>query len=99
MPKPHPELVDYYADVFAPLGPVEVGRLFGGWRYAIGGRAFAFLVAGALYYRVTDPALRTALEAGGSRPFSYGKKGGQVTVTKFMSAPATRKAKARPPIA
>lgn len=87
MAKPRPELVDYYADVFAPLGPVEVDRLFGGWRYRIGDRAFAFFVGGALHFRVVGPALRAALEARGSRPFSYAKGSGKVMVTKFMTAP------------
>jgi len=86
MAKPRPELVDYYADVFAPLGAVAVDRLFGGWRYRLDGRAFAFFVGDALHFRVGE-GLRAELEALGSRPFSYAKKGGRVTITRFVSAP------------
>ena len=85
--RPRPGLIDYYADVFAPLGPVEVSRLFGGWSFRLDGRAFAFFVGDALYYRVVGPALRAEIEACGSRPFSYPKRSGRVMVTKFMSAP------------
>ena len=81
-----PEQVDYYADVFAPLGDVAVDRLFGGWRYQLDGRAFAFFVGGALHFRV-GPQLREVLEARGSRPFSYAKRNGRVMITRFMSAP------------
>jgi DNA transformation protein len=86
MAKPRPELVDYYADVFAPLGAVEVDRLFGGWRYRLNGRAFAFVVGGALHFRVGE-ALRAELEARGGKPFSYPKRSGRVMITRFVSAP------------
>jgi DNA transformation protein len=88
MAKPRPELVDYYADVFAPLGAVAVDRLFGGWRYQLEGRAFAFFVGGGLYFRV-GPGLRAELEARGSQPFSYAKRSGRVMITRFVSAPDT----------
>ena len=74
------------ADVFAPLGAVAVDRLFGGWRYRLDGRAFAFFVGDALHFRAGE-GLRAELEALGSRPFSYAKKGGRVTITRFVSAP------------
>jgi DNA transformation protein len=60
--------------------------LFGGWAFKNGGRPFAFVIQGTLYYRA-GPALRPALDAAGSRPFAYGKRTGQVIVTRFMSAP------------
>ena len=72
--------------MFAPLGDVAVDRLFGGWRYQLDGRAFAFFVGGALHFRV-GPQLREVLEARGSRPFSYAKRNGRVMITRFMSAP------------
>jgi DNA transformation protein len=86
MPARRPEFVDYLADVFAPLGEIEVTRLFGGWAFKTGGRAFAFVSRSTLYFR-PGPALRPELEAAGSRPFAYGKRTGQVIVTRFMSAP------------
>ena len=86
MAKPRPELVDYYADVFEPLGTVTVDRLFGGWRYQLHGRAFAFFVGDALHFRVGD-GLRAELEAAGGRPFRYAKRSGQVTITRFISVP------------
>jgi DNA transformation protein len=85
-PAARPEFVDYLADVFAPLGTIEVSRLFGGWLFKADGRAFGVVLGGTLYYR-PGPSLRPALEAAGSRPFSYRKRTGQVTISRFMSAP------------
>jgi DNA transformation protein len=86
MAKPRPELADYYADVFAPLGAISVDRLFGGWRYRLDGQAFAFVVGDGLYFRVGD-GLRAELESRGSQPFTYAKRNGRVTITRFVSAP------------
>ncbi|MCF8482724.1 MAG: TfoX/Sxy family protein [Rhodospirillum sp.] len=73
-------------DVLDRVGPVEVKRLFGGWAYTHGGEMFAMVLADQLYFRVDD-ALRAALEAEGSFPFTYEKAGKVITVGKFLSAP------------
>ncbi|MFO1106124.1 MAG: TfoX/Sxy family protein [Amaricoccus sp.] len=87
MAKPRPELVDWLEDVFAPLGPISVGRLFGGWQFKAAGLAFATVIGEVLYFRA-GPDLRAALEAEGSVPFRYAKAAGRtVTVARLMSAP------------
>lgn len=86
MAKPRPELVDWLEDVFAPLGSISVGRLFGGWQFKAGGLAFATVIGEVLYFRA-GPDLRAALEAEGSVPFRYAKAERTVTVARLMSAP------------
>lgn len=86
MAQARPEIVDWLEDVFAPLGRVSVGRLFGGWQFKADGRAFAVVLRDTLYFRV-GPALQAALEAEGSAPFHYAKAGKTVTIARFMSAP------------
>jgi DNA transformation protein len=81
-----PEIVAYLEEVFAPLGAVDASRLFGGWQLRSAGRPFAFVVRGALYFRA-EPPLRDELAAAGSRPFTYAKAKGTVTIARFMSAP------------
>ncbi len=88
MAKARSEILDYYAELFEPLGYIEPRRLFGGWQLLADGRGFAFVIADTLYFR-TDPPLRAALEAAGSRPFSYSRKDGREITTKMMSAPET----------
>ena len=78
------ELVEYLEEAFAPLGDVDAARLFGGWQLRSAGRPFAFVVKGSLYFRA-EAALRAELAAAGSRPFSYAKASGPVTIGKFMS--------------
>lgn len=86
MARARPEILDYYAELFEPLGAIEARRLFGGWQLLADGRGFAFVIADTLYFR-TDPALRAALEGQGSRPFAYARKDGREITTKLMSAP------------
>jgi len=86
MPATKPEMVEYLEELFAPLGAVDAALLFGGWVLRSGGRAFAVILDGTLYFRV-DAGLRERLAALGSRPFVYAKAGRTVTVGRFMSAP------------
>lgn len=72
----------------APLGPVEVARLFGGWVFRLDGRQFAVVLKDRLYLCV-DGALRDALRSAGQEPFRYAKRSGEVTVERFYEAPET----------
>ena len=63
-------------------------RLFGDWQLRSAGRPFAFVMRGTLYFRAEAP-LRAELAAAGSRPFTYAKAKGTVTIARFMSAPET----------
>ena len=86
MAKARPGLLDYYAELFEPLGTIESRRLFGGWQLLADGRGFAFVIGDTLYFR-TDPALRAALEGQGGRAFAYSRKDGREITTKLTSAP------------
>lgn len=88
MARARPEILDYYAELFEPLGHIAPRRLFGGWQLLAEGRGFAFVIGDTLYFR-TDPALRAALEARGGRPFAYSRKDGREITTKLTSAPET----------
>lgn len=81
-----PEIVDWLNEVFAPLGPIALSRLFGGWQFKCHGLAFAVVLNDILYFRA-GPALGAALAAEGAEPFRYAKAGKTVTVGRFMSAP------------
>ncbi|MFT3972655.1 MAG: TfoX/Sxy family protein [Amaricoccus sp.] len=86
MAEARPELLEYYAELFEPLGAVDARRMFGGWQLLLDGRGFAFVIHDVLYFR-TDPALRDALVARGARPFAYKRKDGREIVTKLTGAP------------
>lgn len=86
MPAARPEFVLYLEEVFAPLGAISVGRLFGGWQFRAGGQAFAMVIGETLYFRAEEP-LRQALADAGSQPFRYAKRTGPVVVHRLMSAP------------
>jgi DNA transformation protein and related proteins len=61
-------------DLFAPVGPIAVRRMFGGIGVYSDGAMFA-LVADDVLYMKADDETRAAFEAAGSHPFTYGGKG------------------------
>lgn len=73
-------------ELFAPVFPVTVKRMFGG--YGIYGPAgiFAIAVDGGLFFKVDD-STRARWEAAGSAPFSYEKKTGQQAVMSYYALP------------
>ena len=86
MAKPKPEVVDWLEEVFAPLGAIGSARLFGGWQLRADGRPFAVVLDGTLYF-VADRTLAAELAAAGGRAFRYARRGGMVTIGRFLSAP------------
>jgi len=74
------------AGQLAAIGPIEVGRFFGGAGLACEGVQFAFVMKGTLYLRVDDDT-RPAFEALGAAPFAYAGRSGTVTVTSYYALP------------
>lgn len=81
-----PEFVRFLRDQMDALGPVECRRFFGGWEFRLAGTQFAMMIRDTLYLRVDD-ALRQALIAAGSTPFSYSKRARVVVVERYYTAP------------
>ena len=74
------------AGQMADLGPVEVGRFFGGAGLKCEGVQFAFVMKGTLYLRVDDDS-RPAFLALGAAPFVYAGRSGTVTVASYYALP------------
>ncbi|MEL6955895.1 MAG: TfoX/Sxy family protein [Pseudomonadota bacterium] len=70
MAKPPDPFHEFVIELFAPLGPVTVRRMFGGAGVFADGVMFALLADGEVYLK-TDAELKTALEAEGSEPFVW----------------------------
>ncbi len=87
MSKPRPAQVQYFIDAFDALGPIDVGRFFGGWALRNHGVFFAVVLGETFYFRVGDDEKRAALRALGSEPFAYRTKKKTVVVHRFYCAP------------
>jgi len=61
---------DFVLELFAPLGPVTVRRMFGGAGVFADKVMFALLADGEVYLKC-DEALRAALAEEGSEPFHW----------------------------
>ena len=69
-----PEFKSYLQDLFEPLGPVEIKRMFGGGGVFRDGRMFALIADDVLFFKV-DAQNQPDYEAAGCEPFTYeGKK-------------------------
>jgi DNA transformation protein len=67
-------------ELFEPLGPVTVRRMFGGSGVYADGLCFALALNGEVYIK-TDAENRDAFEAAGSQPFVYFARGKPTTVS------------------
>ena len=74
------------ADQLHVMGPVEVGRFFGGAGLALDGRQFGFVMKGDLYLRVDDRS-RPDFENRGQGPFTYQTRYRTVTVASYYRVP------------
>lgn len=68
------------------IGPVEVGRFFGGAGLKCEGVQFGFVMKGTLYLRVDDDT-RPVFEALDATAFAYGGRSGRVTVASYYAVP------------
>lgn len=73
------------ADLLASFGPVRIKRMFGGLGVYADGLMIAICVDGGLYFKA-DEALSARLEARGSSPFRYERRG-RVVALGYWSAP------------
>ncbi len=85
-PDPRDERALELAERIEGLGPVTVGRFFGGSGLKARGVQFGFVIEGTLYLR-TDEAMRAALEPLGATPFVYDKRPRKVTVSTYFALP------------
>ena len=72
MAKPPDPFHEFVAELFAPMGPVSIRRMFGGAGVFRDGLMFALLGDDTVYLK-TDTKLRADLEAEGSAPFLWTK--------------------------
>jgi len=70
----------------APLGPIQVRRMFGGAGVFLDGLMFGLVSDGVLYLKVDDRN-RPVFEAEGLGPFVYEKLGKPATLTSYRQAP------------
>ena len=70
MAKPPDPFHEFVMELFAPMGPVSVRRMFGGAGVFRDGLMFALLSDDVIYLK-TDADLRAELEAEGCEPFIW----------------------------
>ncbi|MCA0425386.1 MAG: TfoX/Sxy family protein [Proteobacteria bacterium] len=79
-------------DLFAPLGPVSIRRMFGGKGIYRNGVMFALEAGGSVYLK-TLPDDVPLFEAAGALPFSFERRGkagpARTMITSYWSLPHT----------
>ena len=83
-----PDFLDHVKDLFADLGSVRTGRMFGGTSLYLDDAMFAVIFGDAVYMK-SDDDLRPAYEGAGSHPFVYETKTGPRTIPGMMQLPDT----------
>ncbi|KCZ88166.1 TfoX/Sxy family protein [Hyphomonas jannaschiana] len=87
MAKPPDPFHEFVMELFAPMGPVSVRRMFGGAGVFKDGLMFALLADDVIYLK-TDAAFRAELEAEGCQPFIWTRPSdGKQTDMGYVSLP------------
>jgi len=81
-----PGFLNHVTDLFADLGPVRTGRMFGGTSLYIDDAMFAVIFGDALFMK-SDASLTRTYLAAGSQPFQYDTKTGIRTIHGLMALP------------
>jgi len=76
----------FAAEQFAPLGQVEIKRMFGGASAYFDGQIFALLDNDAIYFKVDDTS-KAKFEAEGMEPLTYPSKNGIMTMERYRRCP------------
>lgn len=88
MPPPPDPFHEFVIELFAPMGPVRIRRMFGGAGVYAEGVMFALLADEGIYLK-TDAKLRAALESEGCEPFLWIRPGdGKAIDMGYVSLPA-----------
>lgn len=77
---------EWLMDLFEPIGPVRLKRMFSGYGVYSGEYCIALAINPGLCMRVDDEN-RAAFEAIGAEPFTYGKQGKTIVVQKWWKLP------------
>lgn len=81
-----PDFLDHVKDLFADLGNIRTGRMFGGTSLYLDDAMFAVIFGDAVYMK-SDDTLRAAYDDAGSQPFVYETKSGPRTIPGMMQLP------------
>lgn len=80
---------EFVIELFAPMGPVSIRRMFGGAGVFCEGLMIALLFSDTIFLK-TDGALRARLEAEGSEPFLWTKPStGEIIDMGYVSLPSS----------
>ncbi|MEC5387397.1 TfoX/Sxy family protein [Uliginosibacterium sp. H3] len=82
----HDEFADHLRELFAPLGAIQIKRMFGGAGIYAEDIMFALLADDVLYLKV-DEQNRALFEAEGLEAFSYVAKGNRRVSLSYFRAP------------
>jgi DNA transformation protein len=80
------DFMEHAAELFAPLGPIAVRRMFGGAGIYCRGIMFA-LIADDVIYLKADAETRGDFEAKGVGPFIYSAKGKPISMSYWQLPP------------
>jgi DNA transformation protein len=80
---------EFVIELFAPMGPVSIRRMFGGAGVFCEGLMIALLFSDTIFLK-TDGALRARLEAEGGEPFLWTKPStGEIIDMGYVSLPSS----------
>jgi DNA transformation protein len=82
----NPDFADHLHELFAPLGTIQIKRMFGGAGIYVEGIMFALLADDVLYLKA-DAENRPLFEAENLEAFSYAAKGKQRVSLSYFRAP------------
>ncbi|HWJ76283.1 MAG TPA: TfoX/Sxy family protein [Kaistia sp.] len=77
---------DFLEELFAPVGRVELKRMFGGLGAFSNGLMFAIVIADVIYLK-SDDTTRADFAAEGCEPFTYPRKDGRAVSLSYWRMP------------
>lgn len=86
MARPPDPFHEFVAELFQPLGHIQIKRMFGGAGVYTHDVMFALLANDLIYLKVDDD-LKASLEDEGSEPFRFEMKEGKIAEMKYFQLP------------